>query len=67
MKQKLEKKQILLEIENRIRSIARARNIQVIGSYNPTKNKCSNEEFYDGAHPRDVCITRIMNELNEID
>ena len=66
-KQKLEKKQILLEIENRIRSIARARNIQVIGSYNPTKNKCSNEEFYDGAHPRDVCITRIMNELNEID
>jgi len=60
----LEKKQIIVEIENRIRSIASARSIRVIGSYDPTKNKCSREEFYDGAHPKDSCMRRIINELN---
>ena len=63
----LEKKQIIVEIENRIRSIASARSIRVIGSYDPTKNKCSRKEFYDGAHPKDSCIHRIMNELNRLD
>jgi hypothetical protein len=62
----LEKKQIVVEIENRIRSIASTRGIQVIGSYDPSKNNCSNEEFYDGAHPKDVCMHRIMNKLNRI-
>ena len=60
----LEKKQIVVEIENRIRSIASTRGIQVIGSYDPSKNNCSNEEFYDGAHPKGVCMHRIMNKLN---
>ncbi|SVE47983.1 uncharacterized protein METZ01_LOCUS500837, partial [marine metagenome] len=60
----LEKKQIIVEIENRILSIANARSIRVIGSYDPTKNKCSREEFYDGAHPKDICMYRIINELN---
>ena len=60
----LEKKQIIVEIENRIRSIASARSIRVIGSYDPTKNKCSREEFYDGAHPKDSCMYRIINGLD---
>ena len=63
----LEKKRIIVEVENRIRSIASASNIQVIGSYNPSKNKCTVEEFYDGAHPKDICMRRVMNELNGID
>lgn len=60
----LEEKQIIVEIENRIRSIASDRGIKVIGSYDPSKSNCSNEEFYDGAHPKGVCIHRIMNELS---
>ena len=63
----LEKKRIIVEVENSIRSIASASNIQVIGSYNPSKNKCTVEEFYDGAHPKDICMRRVMNELNGID
>ena len=61
----LERKQIIIEVEDRIRTIANSRGIQVIGSYDPSKSNCSNEEFYDGAHPKDVCIHRIMSKLNQ--
>ena len=67
LKKILEKKRIIVEVENRIRSIASASNLQVIGSYNPSKNKCTVEEFYDGAQPKDICMRRVMNELNGID
>ena len=54
-------------VELKVHEIAKSVGIQVIGSYDPSKNYCSNEDFYDGAHPKDVCITRIMNKLNRID
>jgi len=49
-----------LLVEQKIREMARTKNIRVIGSYNPETVHCTNEDFYDGAHAKDICIKKIF-------
>lgn len=44
------------------RTIARAANMPVIGSYDPDRTRCQAEEFVDGLHPLLPCITRIWQD-----
>ena len=37
--------------------------IKSIGSYNPNRVNCLSEDFYDGMHPNDICMERILMEL----
>lgn len=50
------------KVEEYIRRISAAKGIRVIGSYDPGAAKCLEQEFYDGMHPKDECVARIMSE-----
>lgn len=54
-----------LEIESIFKDIAITHEIQLIGSYDPTKVGCSSEDFYDGQHPKDKCMVRVFSELKK--
>jgi len=52
-----------LEIESIFKEIAATYEVELIGSYDPTKVGCSSEEFYDGMHPKDKCMEKVFSEL----
>ena len=46
-------------VESKVHEIARLTGVQVIGSYNPIHIGCTADDFFDGAHPRAKCVTKI--------
>ena len=56
-------KKSFIKIENKFRGLANKLNIQIIGSYDPVKVGCTNIDFYDGMHPKNECMKRILSEL----
>lgn len=58
---------LYLEIESKYRDFAKAYGVRIIGSYNPNKVGCTGVDFYDGMHPRDLCMGHVMKELNNSD
>lgn len=53
-------------LEDRIREIAKKKNITIVGSYNPIVCGCGTDEFYDGHHAKDSCISKIFIPLQQI-
>ena len=51
------------EVESRFRAIAAASNVDILGSYDPQKAGCGQNEFYDGMHPKAECMTTILAPL----
>lgn len=58
---------LYLEIESKYRDFAKAHGIRIIGSYNPNKVGCTEVDFYDGMHPKDICMGNVMKELKNSD
>jgi hypothetical protein len=56
-------KRIFLKIEDQFRKIAKQNNIQLIGSYDPKRVGCNESEFYDGMHPKESCMKKVIKEL----
>lgn len=54
------KRPIILDSESQFRKIGDDLRVEVIGSYDPNKTKCYASDFYDGLHPRETCMARIM-------
>jgi len=54
---------IYLQIENDFREFAKSHNLEIIGSYNPTNIGCSSTDFFDGMHPKDVCMGNVIKQL----
>lgn len=52
----------IYEAELLFRNLAKQKNIDVLGSYNPSVTGCSASEFYDGIHPKESCINKIFHE-----
>ena len=52
-------------IKNEIlyRELAERNGIEIIGSYDPKKIGCLAREFYDGIHPKDTCLIKVLNQL----
>ena len=50
-------------VEPKVHEIAKSLEIQVIGSFNPKKIGCTEEEFYDEMHPKDLCVSKLENVL----
>ena len=50
-------------VEPKVHEIAKSLEIQVIGSFNPKKIGCTEEEFYDEMHPKDLCLSKLENVL----
>jgi hypothetical protein len=54
------KKPIFLELESRFRKLGEELGVNVLGSYDPNKAKCQAVDFYDGMHPKESCMNRIL-------
>ena len=46
-------------VESKVHEIARLTGVQVIGSYNPIHIGCTADDFFNGAHPKAKCVTKI--------
>ncbi len=51
---------IIDDAESHLRNIAEKYHIPLIGSYNPDKSSCVESEFYDGMHPKEICVNKIF-------
>ncbi|MCW7498816.1 acyltransferase family protein [Leptospira soteropolitanensis] len=55
---------VIIEIEKIFRKVAKERNIQITGSYDPFVAGCNIEEFFDGMHPKDSCMNKIVSTIH---
>jgi Acyltransferase family len=55
---------IYLEIESFFRDFSNTHNVTIIGSYDPERVDCQETEFYDGMHPKDSCLGKILTTLS---
>jgi hypothetical protein len=46
-------------VESKVHEIARLTGSQVIGSYNPSNIGCTADEFFDEAHGKPICLTKL--------
>ena len=51
-----------LRAEMEFRTIAERMGVKIVGSYNGASVGCGAREFYDGMHPRESCMRKVMNE-----
>jgi len=51
----------ILEMEETFKNIAIECNIKIFGSYNPEKNQCEVSDFYDGMHPKESGMIKILH------
>ena len=56
-------KPIFVTIENIFREIALEHNIQILGSYDASKIGSKADEFYDGMHPKSICMNRLFQNI----
>ena len=56
-------KPIFIDVENKFRKISQQHNIEIIGSYNGSVVGCKRDEFYDGQHPKEVCMSKLFNDF----
>ena len=58
-------KPIILEIEKMYRNIADRKGISIVGSYDPGKLACLENQFYDGMHPSESAMAMVLGDLNK--
>jgi hypothetical protein len=51
----------VLEVESKLSEFAKEKNIEFLGSYNPTKIGIDNNGFYDANHSKESTIEKILN------
>lgn len=56
-------KPIFNEIEQIYKRYSETLGVRVIGSYDPSKINCKASEFFDLAHPNDMCMKKILKQL----
>ena len=59
------KKPIFLEIEDWFRDFASRNDVGINGSYDGDLVGCSNDEFYDGMHPKESCMRKLFLNSNK--
>lgn len=52
---------IVASVERELRSLANIEHVSILGSYDPSRVGCTEEDFYDGMHPRAQCFDRMLN------
>lgn len=60
-------KPMIIEMENKFREIAKELGISVVGSYNPKVNGCIESDFYDGMHPKEACMRKVLTSIIQND
>ena len=52
-----------IDIESQFIDLAAKLDIQIVGSYDPSALGCSDFEFFDGMHPKDSCMEKVIAQL----
>jgi hypothetical protein len=52
------------KLENYLQSLSVNKNISVMGSYDPKKCGCKENEFFDGHHIKQSCVDKILNTIH---
>lgn len=52
-----------IQIEQQFRDLSAKLNVPIIGSYDPDKVGCDRSDFYDGMHPKDSCMARVLADV----
>lgn len=55
-------KPIYIAIEKEFRNLGKDLNLKVIGSYDPSRVGCEASDFYDGMHPKDSLMSKLVNQ-----
>jgi hypothetical protein len=58
-----EARPIYLDIETQFRDFGKLNELTVIGSYDPARVGCAEEEFYDWMHPTSSCMKKVLGIL----
>ncbi|MCC6242660.1 MAG: acyltransferase [Gemmatimonadaceae bacterium] len=53
----------IASIELEFRRMADQLGIEVIGSYDPSRIGCAKDEFFDGMHPRETCLRKVVDQM----
>ena len=53
--------EIFLTLEEKYKNLAAEYGVEVIGSYDPRKVGCNADEFFDGMHPNDSCMQKVLS------
>jgi len=61
----VKEKPIFLDIEEIFRVVAKKYNVGVFGSYDPVRIGCIRSEFYDGMHPKEECMTKVLSDMTK--
>lgn len=59
----IKEKSIILNMEKRYRNLAKKLGIELVGSYDPNHVGCSKTDFYDGMHPKEKCMAKIVSTI----
>jgi len=60
---KMQQRKEFLDSENRFRLLAETTGARIIGSYDPSVVGCSEDDFYDGMHPKEKCMDHVISIL----
>lgn len=60
-------RRVFLEIEAIFIGIGKKLGVEVVGSYDPARAGCTESDFYDGSHPRDTCMAKVLSSLKSAD
>ncbi len=55
---------IIHDVELKLRKFAADNGLQLIGSYDPEKVGCNKFGFWDGLHPKTLCISKLFGTTN---
>jgi len=59
----LNTKPFFQDLEKSFLNLAKEIKISIIGSYNPKIFNCYRNDFYDYQHPKEVCMSKIINQI----
>ena len=54
--QRLKSNRSIVFVQKKINELSNGKSISIIGSYDPLKCNCNQQDFFDGMHPKDDCI-----------
>ena len=52
-----------IDIENKFIDLSKKLGVEIIGSYDPEQVGCSISDFYDGMHPKDSCMDKVIKQI----
>lgn len=61
----VEKYPIVNQAEEMYTGIAFEKKLILLGSFDPAKSACLSSEFYDGMHPKPICLKKVVKKMED--